>query len=211
MTVEDYDHRTPLHIAASEGNIEIVRFLMKNGAGIHPREGSQRPHTPNVCKRKWSRSVIFYCSDVWLTSSTSRKLWTVINSIHYKALRISVHDHRQRINREKLDIMCQRANPKQWSKYSSSSLVIKCLQRKEPAFLVDNLRTTLYFERRHPHIGKFYDNSKGKIGRQKLCNSLQHMAAIQFNWLGLHLGNATIRSSLKKTFFGYLDQWVLQT
>ncbi len=149
-------------------------------------------------------SIIFYCSDVWLTTSTSQKLWTVINSIHYKSLRIAVCDHKQRINREKLDVLCQRANPKQWSKYSSASLVIKVLQREEPSYLVNNLRTTLYFERRSPHIGKFYDNSKGKIGRQKLCNGLQHMAAIRFNWLGLQLGNATIRSSLKKTYFAYL-------
>lgn len=47
MTVEDYDHRTPLHIAASEGNVEIVRFLMQNGAGIHVKD--RNGHTPLMC------------------------------------------------------------------------------------------------------------------------------------------------------------------
>ena len=132
-----------------------------------------------------------------------RKLWNVINSIHYKALRTAVGDHRQRINREKLDILCQRATPKQWSKYMSSSIVIKCLRNNEPAFLTNCLRSTLYTERRHPHQGKFYDNSKGKVGRQKLNNGLIHMAAIKFNWLGMDLGDAAIRNSLKRTFCTY--------
>ena len=33
--LSDYDQRTPLHIAASMGNITVVEYLLKNGASVH--------------------------------------------------------------------------------------------------------------------------------------------------------------------------------
>jgi ankyrin repeat protein len=34
----DYDFRTPLHIAASEGQLPIVKLLVEAGADIHARD-----------------------------------------------------------------------------------------------------------------------------------------------------------------------------
>lgn len=41
LAIADYDMRTPLHVASSEGNLEIVEFLLKNGASVHVRDRSE--------------------------------------------------------------------------------------------------------------------------------------------------------------------------
>jgi hypothetical protein len=124
----------------------------------------------------------------------------LVASCNYRGLRIAVHDFKQRINRKKLDIECQRASPKQWSKYAISSVVIKATRSQKPSVLYDFITETLYTERRHPHLGRFYDNSKGKVGRQKLGNNLEFFNAIKSDWLGLELGH----DAIKRTFFYYL-------
>lgn len=148
-------------------------------------------------------SILYYGSPVWLTSSTKKSLWKLVHSAHYKALRVAVHDIKARMNREKLDILCQRASPKQWSKYAIASIVIKCLTSNKPTNLVNFLRETMYIDQRFPDAAKFYDNSRRKIGKQKLGNNLGFMQAIKDDWLGQDLDNHKIRRILKKTFFGY--------
>ena len=37
VTGADYDMRTPLHVAASEGNVEVVAHLLRRGASVHAR------------------------------------------------------------------------------------------------------------------------------------------------------------------------------
>ncbi len=38
LTAADYDKRTPLHVAASEGNMEVVEYLLRHGASVHARD-----------------------------------------------------------------------------------------------------------------------------------------------------------------------------
>jgi hypothetical protein len=141
-----------------------------------------------------------------LTSSTSKRLWTLINSIVYRPIRVAVCDYKRRINSEKLDELSARASPKQWSKYSPASLVIKILRDKLPHGLHDLLSKTYYEERRHVGLGKFYDNSKGKVGRLKFGNNLQFMSALKTPWSGENWNDDKIRIELKKTFFNYYKQ-----
>ncbi len=149
-------------------------------------------------------SSFFYNAPVWLQSTTNKNLWKWINSAHYKAIRVAVRDYKARVNREKLDQLSKRAPPKQWAKYATASIVIKTLRDQKPVRLHNIVRETLYSERRHPTLGKFYNNAKGKIGRQKFGNNLEYMAAIKEEWNGLNLDNAKIRINLKKTFFTYV-------
>ncbi len=115
-----------------------------------------------------------------------------------------MHDYKNRINREKLDIECQRASPKQWSKYAIATVVIKCLKAKEPTILYGIITETLYTERRYPHVGKFYSNARDKIVRQKLGNNLEFFNTIKDDWLGLDIGDDALRRMLKKSFVNYL-------
>lgn len=50
LGVADYDGRTPLHIAASEGNVACVEYIMKAGASIHMRDRNN--DTPLLCAIK---------------------------------------------------------------------------------------------------------------------------------------------------------------
>jgi hypothetical protein len=148
-------------------------------------------------------SKLYYASQVWLTLNTSRKQYDIINSIHYRGVRLIACDFKGIINREKLDLLTSRAPPKQWAKYSVAAITMKILRNGSPKALLNSLQETLYVEQRSPHLGRFYDKSKGKIGKQKLGNCLQFMSAIKTNWYGLQLSDNRIRTILKNAYFAY--------
>ncbi len=150
-------------------------------------------------------SKLYYGSQIWLTSATQRNLWTRVNSLHYRALRIAICDFKGRINREKIDVLSSRASPKQWSKYAMAAIVIKTIRDKQPTTLHELIMETMFEERRKPGLAKFYNNSKGKVGRQKIGNNLDFMMAIKQPWTQANLNNDKIRMLLKETYFTYLN------
>ncbi len=47
LTLPNYDGRTPLHVAAAEGHVATVDYLLRHGAGVHVRDRSNE--TPLMC------------------------------------------------------------------------------------------------------------------------------------------------------------------
>jgi len=133
----------------------------------------------------------------------SFEVW--INSAHYKGLRIATRDFKTKKSRPLLDKECKRATPTQWGSYAVASLVIKTLKNNEPKFLKDSITSTLYTTRRKPLIGRFYNNAKGKTGKQALHNRLEMMDRLDFDWIGQNLSDDRIRTYLKKTFFWQME------
>jgi len=149
-------------------------------------------------------SQLYYCAPVWLTETTSSRLKNLINTAHYKPLRITLKDFRYRLSRSELSKRCNRATPKEWVRYQLASSVIKIFTYREPFYLYNELVKHIFTTRRKPLIGNFFDNSKGKIGRQKLGNRLRFMAEIKADWIDTEMSKDRLRMLLKRTFFHYL-------
>jgi len=144
---------------------------------------------------------LYYCSTVWLSSETRWNLKKLINTAHNKALRITLRDNKNRINQDRINKMTKRCTPKEWGLYTSASVAMKVIRDQQPKHLHQRLLDTLYTCRRTPLIGHFYNNAKGKIGKQSLENRLTHVDSLKTDWLGLDWNDDRIRINLKKTFF----------
>ena len=59
MSGVDYDRRTPLHLAASEGKLEVVRHLLRCGASVHARDRAGA--TPLHCAVQFQRTDCIRC------------------------------------------------------------------------------------------------------------------------------------------------------
>jgi len=148
-------------------------------------------------------SVLYYCSPVWLHDNLKSGLKRQINSAHFKALHILLKDYRNKISRSKLTKKCGRATPNQWYKYSVANLVIKTFNQDSPSYLSKIIRSAIYNTRRKPLIGRFFDNSKGKIGKQSLESRLNLMDAVKFDCIGKEMTDDRLRKLLKQTYFDY--------
>jgi len=145
-------------------------------------------------------SILYYAAPVWLNKTLTARLWTKLRSVHYRVLRAATRDYKKRKHREELDKNCKRATPKMWSGYITSSTAIKIVRDRYPKYLVESLEKTYYNERRRPNEGKFYDASKGKVGRHKLENRLEMMDGLKWVSTTGPLTNDAIRKLLKEHF-----------
>jgi len=82
------------------------------------------------------------------------------------------------------------------------------LRDKYPSRLHSLLRSSYFEEPRKGGLGKFFDRSRTRVGRQSIQNRLDHFRQINRPWSGENLSNDLIRILLKNTFFNYRrNQW----
>jgi len=95
-----------------------------------------------------------------------------LDSLHFRLLRTACRDYNYSKSRVELTKVCKRATPSEWSKFATATRVVKTLRDKQPKVLAELLDMTLFEEPHKPGIGKFYDGSRTKWGRQLLQNRL---------------------------------------
>jgi len=150
-------------------------------------------------------SKIYYASPVWLNETLSSDQWKRLKSLHYRILRVGTRDYKQKTSKKVLDVQCKRATPRMWSNYSTNMIVIKILRDRSPSFIFDTIMETHYTERRRADLAKFYDNSRGKVGKHRLCNRLSNLDNLP-GWYGKDLNDHEIRIMLKDYLnFEYKD------
>jgi len=151
-------------------------------------------------------SQMYYASPVWLNETLGSDQWKKLRSMHYRILRAGTRDFKQRTSKKVLDVQCKRATPKMWSHYSTNTIAIKILRDRSPLYLFNLIMETYYAERRKPDHAKFFDNSRGKIGKHRLCNRLNNLDNLP-GWFDKDLNDHAIRKLLKD----YLDFDFTQT
>ncbi len=154
-------------------------------------------------------STLYYGGAVWLPN-ISYKDGKLIESAHNKALRIAFLDRKKKIGKEDLAKKSKRAKPEEWAKYASATLVMKIIRNKSPTYLLGTLMETIFTERRKPLNGKFYNNSKGKIGKQRIQNRIGFMNGIKDEWMMVNISDNEIRQLLKKNLFTF-DKEILSS
>jgi len=91
-------------------------------------------------------------------------------------------------------------------KYTQAGFVIKCLNNEDsPQYLKQTLLETIFTTRRNPRKGRFFNNAKGKIGKQRISNRLKFMDEIKDDWIGIDTTTGALRLKLKKSLFQYID------
>jgi len=133
------------------------------------------------------------------------KIIIYLNTAHYRPLRIALKDYQKKLARDELTKLCKRANPMEWNRYALASIAIKIYRHREPFYLYSFINQTFYTTRRKPLMGRFFDNSRGKIGKQKICKRLKFMDDLELDWFNRDWTPDLLRRTLKKAFFRYFD------
>jgi len=88
-----------------------------------------------------------------------------LNEHQYLALRLSIKEHRKRVNWEKIKEITNRM--KNWKKYSSASMVIKIIRDQTHSVLLHNkLMKNVYLEQRKPKFVYMYNCSQKNMGKR---------------------------------------------
>jgi hypothetical protein len=141
----------------------------------------------------------YYTCQAWLGPHTRKSDLKKLEGMHYKLLRVTVRDWKNRVSRSRLDEI-GRAKPSTWGNYAVASIIIKTLRDKVPSRLHDHLTKTMYNTRRNNGIIHFYDDSRRKVGKQAVGNRLKEIFEQLNAPLTLHESNGSIRKMLKEAF-----------
>lgn len=115
-------------------------------------------------------SILYYTSPAWLTPAIGKKELTSLESIHFKALRVIVCDHRQRMSRDLISVRTNRLPPKLWCQISAASVLMKVWQTGQHSGLRETFFTNAYTKTRSPDLLFGFDTSIRKTGRQITSN-----------------------------------------
>jgi len=126
--------------------------------------------------------------------------WKLLNSIHYRAVRLAIGDRLNMLSRHEIDRISGRCNPHQWMEYSNAkiAIILYCLNERGPR-LTHRLRSSCYINDRKLGIGSFTDSSRLKIACHSLPNRLKLMKRVTFDRTqGINKHSLSI--NLKRTF-----------
>jgi len=122
----------------------------------------------------------------------------MLNSIHYRAMRLSIGDWRNKASRKDVDLNCKRATLIQWMAYCIAKTAIELTNLKNDGpRLSDKMYARCYVNKRRPGQGTFMDESRLGIGQNALPNRLDVMKRITFDWFG-GIDKHSLRVNLKK-------------
>jgi len=145
-------------------------------------------------------SVLYYGCQIWLTPNLLKSEMRKAEGCHYRALRISLKDVRQRMSRDRITLLTKRMPPKTWMRYAACSLAIKIRLSGKPDGLQSIFDNTFGKSR---SVGRLfgYDNSSTKVGRCITKNWIgSTLGMIKQPWTESEMNSDQLRIFLKKTF-----------
>jgi len=148
-------------------------------------------------------SKLFYAIEIWHFDLLSFNCKSKITSFYYTCCRLIVKDFERIQSRHEIDTQVKRATPKEFSNYCVARTVINAIHCNMSPLNQICLSTSFQIQRKPGQIF-FFDNSRLKVGKNKLNNRLTWLFnEIKKPWLNLSKNQTRIL--LKKTFFKYGD------
>lgn len=139
---------------------------------------------------------------MWLTPGLRKSELKIVESLHYRCVRLVVKDYRQRTSREIIDFATKRLPPLLWMEYSACNLFINSKMVNQPTKLLQELSTNLYTKRRSDGVLFGFDSSKARVARQRTSNWLgSAICKITTPWTNHILSKDQIRLLLKKHIY----------